>query len=72
MKDESTPEAGRELLGIAHVYPYAATVCLVRAAEAAKLFRPGDVRRLKIIDDAISKVRHEFPNCFRRQANGNG
>lgn len=53
-------------LGVSGFLPPVAAACLVRAAEDAKSFAwDNSVRRAKIIDAAIRKVKLEYPRYFR-------
>lgn len=56
----------KEELGVSGFLPAVAADALVRAAEDAKRFAwDSSVRRAKIIDAAIRKIKLEYPRYFR-------
>ena len=60
---------GKEKLGVSGFLPPVASACLVRAAaDARRVAWDNSLRRAKIIDAAIEKVRKEFPDYFRSPA----
>lgn len=57
---------GKEKLGVSGFLPPVAAALLVRSAEDAKSFAwDNSLRRAKIIEAAIRKVKLEYPRYFR-------
>lgn len=52
-------------LGLSRLLPAVAAEILARAAADARRYPQGSVDRVRIIDDAILKVKRMFPECFK-------
>ena len=52
-------------LGLSRLIPAVAAEILARSAADARRYPQGSVDRVRIIDDAILKVKRMFPECFK-------
>lgn len=66
MNTDEEEKEETQALGVSAFLPAPAALALVRAAEKAKRYAEFSVRRLEVVDEAICKVRREYPEYFRK------